>query len=184
MKVIRRIGGVVLWVVAVLGALSGALFIAHALGWVQPLVVVSGSMEPDIRKGDLLIAIPVAATELDVGEVASLHSDVTGRLVTHRVIDVSRDGSDVVIEMEGDANGVPDSAPYRLDADASVWQPIATVPAVGDLMLILARPTVAIPLAVSVLALIGLSLVPPRTPARHLAPRPTSVRLRSREQTG
>jgi signal peptidase len=177
-------GGVLLWVVAALGALSGALYIAHALGWVQPLVVVSGSMEPDIRRGDLLIAVPVAATDLDVGEVASLQSDVTGRLVTHRVIEVSRAGPDVVVEMEGDANGVPDSAPYRLAADATVWQPVVTVPAVGDVVLALARPTVAIPLAVSVLALIGLSLVPPRTPARHVAPRPPSVRLRSREQTG
>lgn len=169
MKVLRRMGGVLLWVVAALGALSGALFIAHALGWVQPLVVVSGSMEPGIRRGDLLIAMPVAASDLDVGEVASLHSDATGRLVTHRVIEVSRDGAEVVVRMEGDANGVPDSAPYRLDADATIWQPIVTVPAVGDLVLTLARPTVAIPLAVAVLALIALSLVPPRIPGRHLA---------------
>ena len=43
-----------------------------------------------------------------------------------------------------------------------------TIPAAGDVVLLLARPTVAIPLAIAVLALIGLSLVPPRPPARHL----------------
>jgi signal peptidase I len=174
-KLFRHLGGALLWVVAILGALSGALFLAHSLGWVQPLVVVSGSMEPGIRRGDLLIAVPASASELAVGDVASLPDTRSGRLVTHRVIGISRDGSDVVVQMEGDANGVPDAAPYRLGASDSVWKPMITVPMVGDLVLLLARPTVAIPLAVSILALIGLSLVPPRAPGRHLATTEVSV---------
>jgi hypothetical protein len=40
---------------------------------------------------------------------------------------------------------------------------------VGSAVLVLARPTVAIPLAVTVLALIALSLVPPGAPSRHKA---------------
>ena len=170
MKVLRRTGGALLWVVAVFGALSGALFLAHLAGWVQPLVVVSGSMQPEIRKGDLLIAVPVPAADVDVGEVTTLPSDSSGNLVTHRVTTVARDGPRYVIEMAGDANKVTDPEPYRVDADATVLQPMLTIPAAGDVVLLLARPTVAIPLAVAVLALIGLSLVPPRPPARHLEP--------------
>jgi len=168
-KVLRRTGGALLWVVAVFGALSGALFLAHLAGWVQPLVVVSGSMQPDIRKGDLLIAVPVAVADVDVGEVTSLPSTTSGNLVTHRVTAVSREGPRYLIEMAGDANKVTDPEPYRVDAGATVLQPMLTVPAAGDVVLLLARPTVAIPLAVAVLALIGLSLVPPRPPARHTA---------------
>ena len=52
MKVLRRTGGALLWVVAAFGALSGALFLANLARWVEPLVVVSGSMQPEIRKGD------------------------------------------------------------------------------------------------------------------------------------
>ena len=170
MKVLRRMGGALLWVVAVFGALSGALFLAHAVGWVQPLVVVSGSMQPDIRKGDLLIAMPVSVSDVDVGEVTSLPSATSGNLVTHRVTAISRDGPGYLIEMEGDANKVTDPEPYRVAADARVLQPVVTIPGVGDAMILLARPTVAIPLAVAVLALIALTLVPPRAPARHLAP--------------
>jgi signal peptidase len=166
MKVLRRTGGALRWVVAVFGALSGALFLAHLAGWVQPLVVVSGSMQPEIRKGDLLIAVPVAVADVEVGEVTTLPSDTTGTLVTHRVTAVSRDGPRYLIEMAGDANRVTDPDPYRVDADATALQPV-TIPAAGDVVLLLARPTVAIPLAVAVLALIALTLVPPRTPGRH-----------------
>jgi signal peptidase I len=169
MKVVRRMGSILLWVLAVIGALSGAVFVAHALGWVQPLVVVSGSMEPEIRRGDLIITIPVAASDVEIGEVTTLRSDASGRLVTHRVIAVNRSGEDYVIKMQGDANGVPDPVPYRVAATDSVLQPVVTIPAAGDIVLALARPTVAIPLAVAVLALIAFSLVPSRTPARHLA---------------
>jgi signal peptidase len=167
MKVLRKTGGALLWVVAVFGALSGALFLAHLAGWVQPLVVVSGSMQPEIRKGDLLIAVPVAVADVEVGEVTTLPSDTTGTLVTHRVTAVSRDGPRYLIEMAGDANRVTDPDPYRVDADATALQPVLTIPAAGDVVLLLARPTVAIPLAVAVLALIALTLVPPRTPGRH-----------------
>ena len=170
MKVLRRSGGVLLWVVAVFGALSGALFLAHLAGWVQPLVVVSGSMQPDIRKGDLLIAVPVAVADVDVGEVTSLRSPTSGTLVTHRVTAVQHDGTAYLIRMEGDANKVEDPAPYRVEAGATVLQPIVTVPAAGDLVIVLARPAVAIPLAVAVLALIALSLVPPRPPAVRAEP--------------
>ncbi len=166
MPVLRRAGGALLWATAALGVLSGALWFAHALGWVQPLVVVSGSMEPTIRRGDLLLALPVRATDVDVGEVTSLPSPLNGVLVTHRVTAVTGDGATLSITMEGDANGVPDAQPYRVDAASTVWQPQVTVPGAGDVVMVLSRPAVSVPLAVALLALIGLSVVPssPRRP--------------------
>ncbi len=169
MNVLRRTGGALLWVLAVFGALSGALFVANLAAWVKPLIVVSGSMQPDIQRGDLLIAMPVAASEVDVGEVTTLPNATSGALVTHRVTAVTRDGPQLLIEMAGDANQVADPEPYRVDADAAVLQPVVTIPLVGNAMLTLARPAVAIPLAIATLALIGLSLVPPGRPARHVA---------------
>ncbi|WP_395243623.1 signal peptidase I [Agromyces sp. MMS24-K17] len=171
----RLAGEILLWVVAGVGVLSGLVWVGHLAGWVQPLVVVSGSMEPEIRRGDLLVAIPTPATELVVGDVASLHNEVTDRLVTHRVVATSRVGAEVLLELKGDANAVVDPAPYRLAADAMAWRPIVTLPGAGDVVLALARPNVAIPLAIAVLALISLSLVPRHPPARHLAARGDTV---------
>ena len=71
--------------------------------------------------------------------------------------------------MAGDANKASDPNPYRVDAAGSVLQPVLTIPAAGNVVLILARPAVAIPLAVAVLALIGLSLVPASPRERHPA---------------
>ncbi len=167
MKALRWSGGALLWVVAVLGVLSGALFLGHLAGWVQPLVVVSGSMQPQIQRGDLLIAVPVAVTDVDVGEVSTLPNEVTGTLVTHRVTSVTRDGADYLIDMAGDANKASDPNPYRVDAKGTVLQPMLTIPAAGSIVLVLARPAVAIPLAVAVLALIALSLLPASPRERH-----------------
>nr|WP_235483252.1 signal peptidase I [Leifsonia sp. Leaf325] len=167
MRMLRGIGGALLWATAALGVLSGALWIAHALGWVQPLVVVSGSMEPGIRRGDLLFALPVPATDVDVGEVTSLPSPLDGVLVTHRVIEVTPEGESLSIRMEGDANGTPDGQPYPVPAASSVWQPMLTVPGAGTAVIALSRPAVAIPLAVAVLALIALTLLPPPSPRQR-----------------
>ena len=99
----------------------------------------------------------------------SLRSPTSGNLVTHRVTAIDRDGSAYLITMEGDANKVEDPDPYRVEAGSTVLHPIVTIPAAGNLVLLLARPAVSIPLAIAVLALIALSLVTPRPPARHMA---------------
>lgn len=164
MKVLRVLGGALLWVLAGVGVLSGVLWVAHAVGWVQPLVVISGSMQPEIMKGDLLLALPTAADDLAVGDIASLPNPATGVLVTHRIVSIEADGADRVIEMAGDANDVTDPAPYLVAAGSPVWHPVVTIPKAGDVTLTLARPGVAIPLAVAVLSLIALSLLPPRGP--------------------
>ena len=171
MTVLRRIGGLLLWVTAAIGVLSGALWVAHAVGWVQPLVVVSGSMEPGIHRGDLLIALPVQASDIDVGEVTSLLSPLNGVLVTHRVIGVTDEGGTLSVRMEGDANGTADAQPYVVDATSTVWQPALTVPGAGTVVVALSRPTVAIPMALALLALIALGFVPQAPTARHVRER-------------
>lgn len=78
------------------------------LGW-QVTVVLTGSMEPAIRPGDVLIAQPVAPASLHPGQVA-LFTDPThpGRLLAHRVVDVLPDS---LLTTKGDANAVADSTP-------------------------------------------------------------------------
>jgi signal peptidase len=124
-------------------------------------------MEPGIRRGDLLLALPVRATDVDVGEVTSLPSPLNGVLVTHRVVGVTEAGTHLSIRMEGDANGTPDGQPYLVDATSEVWQPELTVHGAGNAVAALSRPAVAVPLAVALLALIALGTLPapPRQPA-------------------
>src|SRR5690554_4930021 len=88
MRILRAVGNDVLTVVALLGVLSILVWGATAAGFVQPLIVISGSMEPEIMTGDLLVATPVPVEDLAVGDVVSLGSEVTGDIITHRIIEI------------------------------------------------------------------------------------------------
>lgn len=160
MPAIRVIGNALLWALAAVGLLSGGLWVANALGLVQPLIVVSGSMEPDIMTGDLIIATRTPVAELAVGKVASLRSAHSGHLVTHRMTAITRDGGGYAIRMQGDANEVPDGESYQVAAGEAVWQPSLVVPGGGYPVRAIARPAVAIPLLISIVALIALTVLP------------------------
>ena len=172
MSLLRRVGDALLWVLAVFGVLAGAIWVGTAAGQIKPLVVITGSMEPQIGVDALVISHPVPATEVKVGDVASLPSPRGGEvLVTHRVRSIERVAGGLEFTMRGDANGTDDPRPYPVALTDQVWQPWIVIPEAGGVVAALMRPAVAIPLAVSVLAIFALTLLPRGRPARHLAPR-------------
>lgn len=105
-------GTVALFVVSLtlgLGAL--ALGTAAVAGW-TPVVITSGSMEPLLEPGDVVLAAPEQADDLGVGSIAVFHDPVRGDLVTHRVVEVDPGGS---YQTKGDANQSRDQAPVSPD---------------------------------------------------------------------
>ena len=156
MRVVRLLGNVALWLLAAVGVLSALLWGATKLGYVQPLVVISGSMEPGIMTGDLLLDVRTPTQDVHVGEVAAIYNPVTQNLVSHRVISIEQTGDSTwAIQMKGDANNSPDGGVY--DVGPYVWQPVLQVSGGGRVIAAVARPSVAIPLGVTLLAFIGLS---------------------------
>ncbi|MFI8595649.1 signal peptidase I [Microbacterium sp. NPDC078428] len=162
LRALRFTGNALLWALAGIGVLSGALWGANALGLVQPLVVISGSMEPGIMTGDLIFSTPTPVEDVEVGEVASLRSDRSDNLVTHRIIEISAIDGGYAIRMQGDANDAPDGESYFVASETGVWQPALTIPGGGRAVQTLAQPGVAIPLLVSIGALIILAALPSR----------------------
>ena len=58
--------------------------------------VISGSMEPKYKIGDVLISVETDPKDIKVGDVISYHGekrDVKGKVVTHQVIDIEKDES-------------------------------------------------------------------------------------------
>lgn len=159
-KIARGVANVVLWIAAGIGVSCGLLWIANFAGLVQPLVVVSGSMEPAVMTGDLLFAARAPVAEVVAGDVVTLPSTVTGKLVTHRVVSNSLVGDHHEIVMKGDANEYEDGEAYRVEVGATVWRPALGIPGGGRIVMSMASPGVAIPLLVTLAALIGLSLIP------------------------
>ncbi|MGL4743209.1 MAG: signal peptidase I [Dermatophilaceae bacterium] len=78
------------------------------IGW-QPTTVVSGSMEPRIHVGDVVVARPVTAGEARPGQVLLVDDpDQPGRLRLHRFVE--RDATGRLV-LKGDANPGRDSSP-------------------------------------------------------------------------
>lgn len=168
MRALRAIGNAALWVVAALGLVSALVWGATQLGWIQPLVVISGSMSPGIATGDLLVDRPQPTDQVQVGEVTSIYSELTGNLVTHRVVAIEPGAEPGTwdVRMKGDANDSEDGGTYVVGA--TVLQPWLQVPGGGHVVTTLTRPSVALPLAITLLSLLGLSLLPSSAPrGRH-----------------
>lgn len=97
---------------------------------ITPLVVVSGSMEPVIPTGSLVISKKVPADTALEGDIASLPRE-DGVLVTHRVIENVPFKSDPglrEIRMKGDANADADQNPYIV---SEALEPLVTIPYAG-----------------------------------------------------
>ena len=98
------------------------------LGW-EPVAITSGSMEPAIQVGDVVIFSERDPATIGRGTVV-VFEDPSGNLVTHRVADVLDDGRFVT---RGDNNPVDDSTPLDQTSVRGVGRvlvPFAGYPAV------------------------------------------------------
>ena len=74
-------------------------------------VVVSPSMVPTLRVGDIIIVNHIAPSDLKVGDIIVFHKPTNpDELVVHRIFDIGVTDSGVrVFKTKGDANRWPDS---------------------------------------------------------------------------
>jgi len=75
------------------------------------LVVLSGSMSPTVRTGDLVIDNPVSAGEaaqLKAGQIISFRSAPGAKVITHRIAQVTSTSGAVAYVTKGDANNAAD----------------------------------------------------------------------------
>lgn len=106
----------------------------------ESYVVMSGSMEPTLRVGDLAVVAPVAPADLRVGDVISYRTpkrpDV---VVTHRLTAIGvNDAGRTVFETRGDANDSADQ--IEIDPRGVVGRLVYAVPKVGYLVDFAKRP--------------------------------------------
>lgn len=159
-RILKLVGGAALWAAATVGVLTGAVWVATTVGWIQPLIVTSGSMEPGIATGDLIVATSSPASDVEVGDVLTLRSSLTGSLVTHRVVGIESDAEHWFVTMRGDANEVDDPESYALAISEEVWTPWVIVPGMGTVMTRLSEGSVIVPALIALGALLALSLLP------------------------
>jgi signal peptidase len=85
-------------------ALLATVALPNAIG-MRSFTVMSGSMEPAIHVGDIVIDKKISPLDARPGDVVSF-SDPTGRkrLITHRIRSIQVQGSVVHVVTKGDAN--------------------------------------------------------------------------------
>lgn len=72
--------------------------------------VLSGSMQPLMEAGDLIVTRNVNAEELRIEDVITYRVD-EGFLVTHRIVDIAYKNGKLFFKTKGDANKYPDKKP-------------------------------------------------------------------------
>ncbi len=92
---------------SVLGVLAG-LFLWVSVPYLfgqRSLTVLSGSMEPQLHVGDVVVVDQVPPLEVRVGDIVTFRDpEDASRLITHRVREIDVNGSEVAFVTKGDAN--------------------------------------------------------------------------------
>ena len=74
--------------------------------------VVTGSMEPSIPVGALLLTKETTIDQIYLNDIVCFHTQeaaIWGKIVTHRVVGFVKEGGQILLETKGDANLVADT---------------------------------------------------------------------------
>ena len=126
-----RLGArIALWAIIGYGV-AVALFITFGtLIGLRSLVVISGSMEPLLRPGDLVIDRMISPREVRIGDVVTFRdpTDPTA-LITHRVRGVQIQGDTYAVTTKGDASNALQR--WTIRADGRLGRVTLRIPAIG-----------------------------------------------------
>ena len=133
------------------------------------VVVVSGSMEPQIHKGDLLFVMGREPENIKNGTIIDKDGDIIVfnaqglwpsapiEPIVHRVIDKYQVGDTWYFRTKGDANSIPDGAP--IPESRVIGVVVGGIPYIGWVKIFLTDSGLLIPLLVIISALLIISIV-------------------------
>ena len=126
----RALATVALWLT--LGAavgLAGAIVVPSLLG-MKALTVISGSMDPTLEVGSLVLDERIAPLDARPGDIVSFPDPTRGgMLVTHRVRQVRAEGATAFFITKGDANNATET--WSVPTKGEIGRVVYHVPKVG-----------------------------------------------------
>ncbi len=133
-----RVAGEALLLICV--GLAVLAVVGTAANWCRLDVVLSGSMAPTLRPGDVILAVSEPDSQVSVGQVLAFHPPSDPSIVVvHRVIQVIHKGDRVEIRTQGDDNNAPDQWTAVLEG-TSAWKVSWDVPSLGYVAIWLTYP--------------------------------------------
>lgn len=129
---------VVAWTVtlALVAVLCVAVLVPRVAG-ATPYAVLTGSMQPGLPPGSLVVIRPVELTDVSAGDVVTYQlRSGEPTVVTHRVVAVAVAASgDQVLVTKGDANDVTDPEPVReVQLRGRAWYAVPHLGRAGGLL--------------------------------------------------
>jgi signal peptidase len=102
----------------------------------RPLVVLSGSMEPALDTGDVVVVQRIAPLDARRGDIVTFRDpEQPGRLVTHRVRSLRVHDGRVRFVTRGDANNT--SERWQVEAGGQISRVLYRVPDLGHVLVLL-----------------------------------------------
>lgn len=161
MQALNFIRSALLWIGSAIGALCIVVFALALIFGIKPHVVISGSMEPDMPVGSLVLARAEPAVQVKVGDIVTVPQPNGAGLVTHRVVDTTTDeNGQILLTLKGDANQTNDPFPYPV---ATVGAHVATVPGLGYVAGFFRTPFGFAAIALVALVIVAAVLIRPRS---------------------
>ncbi len=128
---------------------------------VVPLIVLTDSMYPDIKKGDLIFTKKVDTSDIQVGDVISFYAaeDDYTTIWTHKVIEVIPDGDTVKFRTQGVNNPTPDGKLREADKIVGKWNDVR-IGGAGSLAMEMQKPGgLIICVVVPILLFVGYDII-------------------------
>jgi signal peptidase I len=126
-------GTVLLWALAGVGSALALTLLLPLAFHGRPLTVMSGSMEPTIHTGDVVISLQIAPLDARPGDIVSFNDPNRGGvLVTHRVRSMRRKGNKVDFVTKGDANNAVER--WTVATDKRIGRTVVRLPRLGKAM--------------------------------------------------
>lgn len=123
----------------------------------KPFIVLSGSMEGQIHKGDLIITKIVDPTSLKIDDIIAFR-DAENTVTTHRIRDIISSNGTTKFITKGDANTIQDKNLVALEDVEGIY--VTRISGFGSLMKSLADPTtiLIIALVITILFVLGFTI--------------------------
>lgn len=129
-RLLKLAGRIALWTAVGYAVTVAVVISLGTLIGLRSLVVVSGSMEPLLRPGDLVVDRMIAPSELRIGDVVTFRDPTNpAALVTHRVRGVQIKGETYAVTTKGDASNALQH--WTIPANGRLGRVLLRVPAIG-----------------------------------------------------
>ena len=126
-----------------------------------PLIVLTDSMYPVIKSGDLIICHTAEPEEIQVGDVIAFF-DPAGNgttIVTHRVLEVTEQAGQTAWRTKGDNNNTEDRLPVPADKLVAVYEG-TRIPGAGNVALFMqTTPGLIVCVLCPILLLVGYDML-------------------------